>query len=365
MLNIFNQFPRWLRIGLIFPLAFLNGWLLFKILHYFEPLVSVFITATLLSFLLDVPIRILQQRGSSRNVAMGSVFLIAFLVLVLLSLILVPIIVQQLSELIANLPKLLETGDEQIQNLERWRMTQRFSTYIEDSISQITERLSGLIQSLSSQLLAFVLSTVGSALNIFLVFVLTIFLVIYGEQVWDGIFSWLPAPWDVQLRESIRQKFENYFTGQAILAGILSIAQTIVFSVLNVPYALLFGVTIGSAALIPFISSLVVILISILLMFQDIWLGIKVLVAAVIVGQINDNIIAPRLMGNIIGLNPVWIILSLFIGGKIAGFLGLLLAIPLASVIKNTVDSLRFTHLDKTSHKLVIEGTITGSLEDR
>lgn len=60
-----------------------------------------------------------------------------------------------------------------------------------------------------------------------------------------------------------------------------------------------------------------------------------------IVGQINDNVISPRLMGNRTGLNPAWIIVSLFVGSKLGGVLGLLVAVPLASVIKATSDRLR------------------------
>ncbi|MGA1623003.1 MAG: AI-2E family transporter, partial [Synechocystis sp.] len=80
---------------------------------------------------------------------------------------------------------------------------------------------------------------------------------------------------------------------------------------------------------------------SLLLMLENFWLGVKILLAAVIVGQINDNVVSPRLMGNMTGLNPVWIIVSLFIGGKLAGILGLLIAVPLASVLKVTADRLR------------------------
>jgi predicted PurR-regulated permease PerM len=84
-----------------------------------------------------------------------------------------------------------------------------------------------------------------------------------------------------------------------------------------------------------------------LLILKDFWLGLKVLTAAIIVGQINDNVIAPRLVGGMIGLNPVWIILSLLVGGKLAGVLGLLIAIPLASVIKNAADVLRTKYTTK------------------
>jgi len=70
-------------------------------------------------------------------------------------------------------------------------------------------------------------------------------------------------------------------------------------------------------------------------------LGLKVFVVAIALGQVNDQILLPRLMGHNIGLNPVWLIVSLFIGGKFGGLLGLIIAVPLASIIKSTADEFR------------------------
>ncbi len=347
MIELFKQLPRWLRLSLVFPLLFLNGWLLFQLFSYLEPLVSIFVTASLLAFVLDVPIKLLQRRGVNRSGSIAIVFLIALLILIVLGLILIPQIVEQLSSLINSLPQWIESGTEQIQNLEKWDKTQKYAIYIEQSITQLSERLTNVLQTLSTQLLSFVLGTINSILNILFVLVLTVFLVLYGEQIWEGILSWIPAPWNLKLRTIIRQTFETYFAGQTILAGILSLAQIFVFVILKVDYALLFGVAIGLTTLIPFASAFTIIGISTLLMFQDFWLGLKVLTLTIIVGQINDNVIAPRLMGGMIGLNPVWIILSLFIGGKVAGILGLLIAVPIASVLKSTIDIIRSQQREK------------------
>jgi predicted PurR-regulated permease PerM len=347
MLDALSHFPRWLKVALVFPLIFLNAWILYLLGSYFEPLVSIVVTASLLAFLLDFPIRGLQDRKISRILAITLVLGSALLVFGLLVFILVPLIVEQLGELVNSLPKWLESGTQQLQNLEKWAIAQQLPFDIQDSLAEVTTKLTNLIQSLSSRLLNFILGTIGSLANVLFVLVLTVFLVLSGEEVWDGIFSWLPDPWDNYFRDSIQNTFENYFASQAILAGILSLAQTFVFGILNVPYAVLFGVTIGLTTLIPYASALTITIISALLILKDFWLGLKVLVAAIIVGQINDNVIAPRLVGGMIGLNPVWIILSLLVGGKLAGVLGLLIAIPLASVIKNAADVLRTKYTTK------------------
>lgn len=353
MLDFFDKLPRWLQIGIIFPIAFLNSWLLVILISYLEPLISISITATLLAFLLDFPVRALQDRGIKRELSISLVFLVSVLILVLLIVILVPLIIQQLNELIISLPGLLDASREQLKSAEQWPIIQQLSINIQYSIDQLINSFSSILQSLSSNLLNFILGTIGSLVNVLFVFILTVFLVLTGEQVWDGIFSWIPTPWNTRLRESLQQRFENYFASQAILAGMLSVAQTIAFAVLNVPYAVLFGVLIGVTTLIPYTSAVTILIISSILMLQQFSLGLKVLITAFVIGQINDNIIAPRLMGGMTGLNPVWIIISLFIGGKVGGILGLLIAVPLASVIKGTTDSLR--DYNAKNQNLIIE----------
>jgi predicted PurR-regulated permease PerM len=341
MIESLKKFPVWLRLALIFPLICLNFWLLILVISYLEPLSSILIAAALFAFLLDFPIRFLQNQGINRGWAIGIVFLFTLIILGILAFILVPLIVGQLSELVVNLPGWVKSGTEQLQNFQQSTLAQKYAPQFEEILTQITNKLSNALQSLSSQLLNFIISTISSLVSIILLLVLTVFLVIVGENIWRGIFSWFPSPWDVQLRTSIRKTFTTYFATQAILAGILSVLQTIVFLLLGAPYPSLFGLSIGVATLIPYASAVAIILVSILIALEDFTLGVKVLISAILVGQINDQIIAPRLMGGMTGLNPVWLIIALFIGGKLGGILGLLVAVPIASIIKSTTDAMR------------------------
>jgi predicted PurR-regulated permease PerM len=144
--------------------------------------------------------------------------------------------------------------------------------------------------------------------------------------------------------------------------GFLPSSERLFFVVLGVPYSLLFAVLIGIASLIPFVAGLVILGSSFLLCFHSPTLAFWFLVTAVIIDNLTDNVFAPRIMGNLIGLNPVWIIISLFIGAKLGGILGLFLAVPLASVIKHVIDDLRaessqsFTHR-KQEETILIEQT--------
>lgn len=114
---------------------------------------------------------------------------------------------------------------------------------------------------------------------------------------------------------------------------------TSVFFFLQVPFGLSFAIFIGAAELVPFIgASLGIGLVTLVIMLKNLGLGVSVLIASVIVQQIKDNLLAPKLMGEFIGLNPIGILICLLAGGQIAGLLGVIVSVPIAGTVKGTID---------------------------
>ena len=132
-----------------------------------------------------------------------------------------------------------------------------------------------------------------------------------------------------------------------LLALILSGGQLLVFSLLQIPYGVLFAVLIGFTTLIPYASALTILFVSAILTVQDLRIGLELLAAAITVGQIVDQVIQPRLMGSIVGLQPAWLLIALPIGARVGAIfgigelLGLLLAVPVASCVKTLADAAR------------------------
>jgi predicted PurR-regulated permease PerM len=321
MMRPVNKLPKWLLWILAFPLAVLYGWLLLLVFNYLQPLLSIFLASILLSFVLNYPVKFLQKKGVIRQNAVTLVFLITLLILLALAITLVPIIWQQLNEFAKRLPYWIDSGSVQLEGLNRWAGTRNIPIDLRELALQLTNRLSEQLQTLTGKMLGFAIDTIGSIFNVFLAGVLTDI----GPVV----------------RRSLRQNFHNYFIGQISLAAISGVAMTLAFLALQVPLALLFGFGLGLMALFPLLTGIGIALVSLLLALQNFWLGIKVLLVAILIDQINANFIAPRVLGGFTGLNPVWIIISLLLGAKLGGVLGLLIAVPLASFIKNTSEMFR------------------------
>ncbi|HEY9647648.1 MAG TPA: AI-2E family transporter, partial [Chroococcidiopsis sp.] len=142
---------------------------------------------------------------------------------------------------------------------------------------------------------------------------------------------------------------QNYFIGQATLAALTGALVILAFLILGVPFGVLFGVGIGLMALIPFGTSLGIFGISALVALQSIWIALKVLLVGIVIDQSIQNGRAPRLLGRFTGLNPVWVLVSLLVGVRLAGVLGLLVAVPIAGVARSTLEGFNRDRQSKLS----------------
>ncbi|MEO1147893.1 MAG: AI-2E family transporter [Cyanobacteria bacterium J06638_22] len=337
----FPTLPRWAIAGLAFPLIFLNTWLLLRLGALFQPITSIVITACLLAFLLDYPIKLLESRKVSRGGAISLVLLSALTVTAVLLIFLGPLVWQQLNEFAERLPGWIDEATTELLQLGDRAFVKNSPFDFEPLAVEATNRLSNFLKTATSQAINLILSAINSTLNLLITIVLSILLVINGQKLWGGLLGWLPSRLQAEIQTSLQPSFQGYFSGQATLAFIQAIALSIAFTILGIPLGLLFGITIGLASVVPFGGLLAILGVSTLLAFENIWLAVKVLTVAIILGQINDNVIAPRLIGGVTGLNPAIVVVALLIGAKFAGFLGLILAVPTASFVKKLADALR------------------------
>ena len=339
--------PLWLRLSLALPLLTLNLWVLRQLLLPLAPFPALFVAAALIAFLLDLPTRWLADRGLPRWLAVLLVVGLGLGLLVLSAIWLVPRLVEQLGELINALPSWLAEGESWLDRLERWASERGLPTDFTDLSSTLFARASQLASQLSQRVLGILGATVGITVNTVIVVVLAVFLLLGGERIVAGLARWLPESMRELVTSTLNRTFRGYFAGQVLLALILSVLQIVVFTLLGIPYGVLFAVAIGFTTLVPYASALTIVLVSVLLALDNPRTGLEVLAAAISVGQVVDQVIQPRLMGSIVGLQPAWLRVSLPVGariGSLMGFgdlLGLLLAVPVASCIKTFFDAWR------------------------
>ena len=334
---------RLVLFGLSGPIIALNIWLLSQAFRYFEHLVTILVVAAILAFLLNYPVQFFRRARITQAQAVSIVLLVALTLFVILGVTLVPVVISQTVELLTKeIPTWLQTSQENLQRFENWARARHLPLSLTGLSSQITARLYSLVQELAGQAVGVALGTITGLLDLILVLVLAFYMLLYGERVWQGLINLLPSQIGLPFSASLQLNFQNFFISQLLLGLFMVITLTPIFLILKVPFALLFALLIGVGELIPFIGATLGIgLVTILVLFQNWFLAIQVAAASVVMQQIKDNVIAPRLMGGFTGLNPIWIFIALLMGAEIAGLLGVIVAVPIAGTIKGTIEASR------------------------
>lgn len=333
-----KKLPRWLVWEIVLPLTALNGWVLYRIFQIFRTPMTLLIAATLLAFLLSHPVEVLHKRGLGRGLSALVIFLLAVGAIGMSAIALTPILLTQLQELASNLPQWLESGGEQFQVLDQWLTTHRIPLDTSVLAARLADLLPEELGQFPDTLLELVVGAADSLIEVLITAVLTLYLLLHGQEFWNGLLRWLPGDFGDQVRVAMRDQFKNYFVGQAVIAALMASLLTTVFFLLKIPFWLVLGLGIGSLVVIPFGDIVGIGLASLVMSFQNPWLGGEVLLVALIVDQLVDNGVAPRILGNLIGLNPVWVILSLLLGAQFGGVLGIVIAVPLAGSVKRILD---------------------------
>ncbi|MBW4557173.1 MAG: AI-2E family transporter [Trichormus sp. ATA11-4-KO1] len=333
---------RLLIYGLSGPIIALNVWLLSVLFRYFQHPITILSIAAILAFLLNYPVKFFERAQITRTQAVIIVLLVTLTLLVILGVTLVPMVIDQTIQLLNKIPDWLTTSQANLQQFEVFAKQRRLPLDLRVVSHQINANIQNLVQQLASGAVGFAGTLLSGLLNVVLVVVLAFYMLLYGDRVWYGLVNLLPANIRVPLTTSLKLNFHNFFLSQLLLGLFMVISLTPIFLIMKVPFALLFAILIGISELIPFIGATLGIgLVTILVLLQNGWLAVQVAVVAIVMQQIKDNLLGPKLLGNFIGLNPIWIFIAILMGFEIAGLLGTLVAVPIAGTIKGIFDAIK------------------------
>ncbi|NES79904.1 MULTISPECIES: AI-2E family transporter [Okeania] len=319
-------------------LLLVAGWLTIGAISYVGEIVSILITAGLVAFLLNYPVSKLQKI-LPRSLAAGLVYLTAALIILVIGLTIVPPVLNQARQLWLKFPDLLESARWQLTEFQTWSENNNLPFDFGILQQQLSAKAQEEIQAIATTSFGLVLGTVNWFFDLILILVISFYMLLDGERVWNNLTSIIaPKVRDV-FTKSLEVNLQSFISGQLLLGLFMATTLSFAFWFLGVPYFLLFAVFIGVMELIPFIGATLGIgTVGSIVTFINWWLALKVLIVAIALQQIKDNIVAPRVMGNLTGLSPVIIFAALLLGGKIGGLLGVILAIPLTGVLKSIVE---------------------------
>lgn len=321
-------------------LLLVAGSLALNAISYVGEIVSILITSALLAFLLNYPVAKLQK-FLPRGIAAALVYLAAAIIVAFIGLTIVPPVFNQGRQLAVNFPQILESGGQQLAEFQMWSEANNLPFDVGILQQQLSAKAQEQAQAIASTSLGLLLGTFNWVLDLILILVIAFYMLLDGERVWDSFTSVVSPKVQYVLTESLERNLQGFISGQLLLGLFMASILTPAFWILGVPFFLLFAVFIGAMEAIPFIGATLGIgTVTIIVAFQDWWLALRLLAVAVALQQVKDNLVTPRIMGNITGLSPVIIFTALLLGARIGGLLGVILAIPLTGVLKSIAEVL-------------------------
>jgi predicted PurR-regulated permease PerM len=198
-------------------------------------------------------------------------------------------------------------------------------------------RLGELTGAFAADALAIVAATGVLLFNTTLVLIIAFFMLIDGDRLWEGFTGVLSDELRSEaelFRQSTDRSFGGFLRASLLLGLIYGVATLFILAPLGVPFAGLLALVSGLVMIIPFfgpVIAVVPVLVATILGAPDRFLPVLVLTIAL--QQVTLNVIGPRLMANVIGIHPIFVFLALLLGAKIAGFWGVLLAMPVAGIV--------------------------------
>ena len=310
-----------------------------------------------MAFILNVPMRAIERRlfpvrpgkqvKGRRPMALLITLLAVIGVLVLASSVIGPGIAEAVRSLAAQVPAAAERLWAQISRLEQYlpMLESLLADWNMEDWKNITQKAAQLLQSWGGGILSsgsMVIGGVVSGVSTFVIALIFSFYILLqkeklGRQGRQVLYALLPERRADRTLEILRlssRTFSSFLSGQCLEACILGTLFVVSMTIFRMPYALLVGVLISLTALIPIVGAFIGCGVGALLIaIADPWKALGFIVLFLVLQQVEGNLIYPHVVGSSVGLPSIWVLAAVTLGGSLMGILGMLVFIPLCSVL--------------------------------
>ncbi|MDY6227493.1 MAG: AI-2E family transporter [Clostridium sp.] len=338
-------------------------------------IISPFITAFAMAFVLNLPMKFFENkvfnfldkekssflRNLKRPLSILTTFISVIGFIVALILFVVPQLAASLSTLLDAVPGYMESFEKLLnQYLSSTEILQHIYNTLMNTWQELLKYFANFLSTSLTGILNTTVSITSGLINFILSLVLTIYMLASKETLIYQIKKILYAFLNNAIVDKIlsvsrltNNTFSKFITGQCIEAIILGVLCFIGMTIFKMPYSLLISVLIGVTALIPVFGAFIgtipaVFLILIINPIQAIWFVVFILCLQ----QFEGNIIYPRVVGNSVGLSAIWVMLAMLVGGSTLGLIGMLIGIPLFSVAYQLIKDYTNKRLNKKDLKI-------------
>ena len=305
-------------------------------LWYLGDVLLPFVAGSAVAYLLDPVADRLEKVGCTRFLATAIISVSALLAIVAAVVLLVPLLVQQFSELIALVPEFVRTLQA---------FLQKFAPNFMESESVLRHSLSGVgevVKEYGGKVISGLFSSAMGAFNALMFVLVAPVVMVYMLADWDRavakVDSWLPRDHADSIRELVKEvdlALAGFIRGQLTVCAILACFYAILLMAVGLKFGLVVGCVAGVLSFIPFVGAIaggaLAIGLAVFQFWSEPW-WIAIIAVIFLAGQVLEgNFLTPKLVGKSVGLHPVWLLFALSAFGSMFGFVGMLVAVPLAA----------------------------------
>jgi predicted PurR-regulated permease PerM len=322
-----------------------------------------FVVGAVIAYFFDPLVVRLERTRLSRPWATTVVTIIAVLIAAAGLTAVLPPLLGQLQDLIAGAPALAVKAVQGVQPMidpirERMGLPPLSLQELQGAVTQRAGQALSFVGSLAGRLAAGGMAIINLFALLFLTPVVTFYLLRDWPKVLASINHALPldhAPTIRSLARDSNAAVAGYIRGQALVCLILGTLYAVGLTVVGLQFGFVIGLIAGLISFIPFVGTLVGGLLSIgmaLAQFPPEWMGVVKVAAVFVLGNVLEgNLLQPKLVGDRVGLHPVWIMFALLAGGSLFGFTGVLIAVPVAAVLGVVVRHLMKRYRDSAFYR--------------
>jgi len=345
--------PRWIQLVLL-PLALLG---VYALAQAAQAVLLLFIIAAVIALILNPLVTLVRRLRLPRPVAVVAVYLAFFTLLPTAGFLLADPVSGQATSFADDVPQLVQDAGRGLDNLQRFFDDKGINVKIKGENDSALASLQKSLQRGLSEIVSFTgeLLRLLAELSFYvvLVIVLSIYMLIYAPRIGELVRTVMPpgdgTPED-DFPTRVQKAVSGYVRGQllfSLIMGASAGAALWIFGLVGIfpegrTYAFAFGTFFGLMELVPYVGPLLGALPPLVVaLVQDpltaLWVGLLF----VALQQLEGHVVAPNVFGHALRLNPLLVILALLLGGEIYGFVGALIALPIAAVVRETIDYLR------------------------
>ncbi|ACS98460.1 permase [Aggregatibacter aphrophilus NJ8700] len=317
----------------------------FIAIYFFSDLIAPLLVAIVLAYLLEWPVRLLNEKLKCPRLLATTLVIGTFTGLVfLVVLVLLPNLWTQMVNLLSDLPHMFNKFNEWLLSLPERYPDLIDTKTVESIFGSVKEKILGLGESALKLSLASLMNLVTLGIYAFLVPLMVFFLLKDKRQLMDGVSRFLPrnrtlasAVW-----VEMQQQISNYIQGKLVEIFVVAAVTYMIFLIFGLNYPLLLAVAVGISVLVPYIGAVLVaipVVLVAIFQFGDTHTFWYIVIAFVVSQLLDGNLLVPFLFSEAVNLHPLVIIIAVLIFGGLWGFWGVFFAIPLATLVKAVVNA--------------------------